>query len=491
MYTRRAVPCLLVAWGAVVLILAGCASPPSPTAELPAVTEPPAATQAPVITPAPALSGNAARGGQLYDKWWAVLELDEPKGDHPLWSTQTTNTRTGVDTWRCKECHGWDYKGKDGAYGSGSHATGFPGVMNMAGKDPSEALAALKGSTNAGHDFSTLMDEQALTDLALFMSQALLDDSLVVNADRTPVNADAIAGATQFALCATCHGSQGAAINFGNESEPEYLGTIATDNPWEFVHKERFGQPGVIVMPAGFSMSRPDRDYADLLAHVQTLPTASPMTEGGRLYDKWWEAIGADEPQGDHPLWSTQTTNARTGVDTWRCKECHGWDYKGKDGAYGSGSHFTGFKGVFAAREMSAEDLSAWLSGGKNPDHDFSGQLGEAQIGMLVAFIQSGTVDVSTYVNSDGTVNGESQHGAALYGPACARCHGADGKTLNFGTEIEPEYAGTVAADNPWEAFHKASVGQPGTQMPAGLNFGWTLQDIADLVAYLQTLPVK
>src|SRR3989304_6188039 len=113
-------------------------------------------------------------------------------------------------------------------------------------------------------------------------------------------------GATLFSLCAACHGPRGTAINFGDESEPEYLGTIATDNPWEFLHKARFGQPGVIVMPAGFSMSRPDQDYADLLAHVQTLPTASPITEGGRLYDKWWKAVGAEEPAGDHPLWATQ-----------------------------------------------------------------------------------------------------------------------------------------------------------------------------------------
>jgi cytochrome c2 len=27
--------------------------------------------------------------------------------------------------------------------------------------------------------------------------------------------------------------------------------------------------------------------------------------------------------------------------------------------------------------------------------------------------------------------------------------------------------------------------------MPAGLNFGWSLQDIADVIAYLQTFPVK
>src|SRR3990172_11800171 len=74
-----------------------------------------------LATPFSDTPANVAKGGQLYDKWWKAAGVAEPTGDHPLWATQTTNTRKGLDTWRCKECHGWDYKGKDGAYGSGSH----------------------------------------------------------------------------------------------------------------------------------------------------------------------------------------------------------------------------------------------------------------------------------------------------------------------------------------------------------------------------------
>ncbi len=482
MYAKKNIPFLLTLLGALVILLAACGGEPAQTA---------APSAAPVVTQPQQLSGNPARGGQLYDKWWGVLGVDAPAGDQPLWATQTTNTRSGSDTWRCKECHGWDYKGKDGAYGSGSHATGFPGVMDMAGKDPNEILEILKGSTNPDHDFSAVMDDQALIDLALFMNQGLADDATFVNADKTPVGADATTGATIFTLCSACHGTQGTAINFGNESEPEYLGTIAADNPWEFLHKVRFGQPGVIIMPSGFSMNRTPQEYPDLLAYVQTLPTESPITEGGRLYDKWWQAMGIDEPAGDHPLWATQTTNTRTGLDTWRCKECHGWDYKGKDGAYGSGSHMTGFTGILDAAALSDEELSAWLTGGKNPDHDFSAYMGEAQIKMLIAFIREGVADTAPYINADKTVNGDSEHGGTFYNTVCARCHGPDGKTLNFGDAAEPEFVGTVAVDNPWEAFHKSSFGQPGEDMPAGINFGWNLQDIADLVAYLQTLPTK
>jgi hypothetical protein len=66
-----------------------------------------------------------------------------------------------------------------------------------------------------------------------------------------------------------------------------------------------------------------------------------------------------------------------------------------------------------------------------------------------------------------------------------------DGKKINFGTDTEPEFFGTVAADNPWEFFHKATLGQPGEPMPRGLALEWTLEQIADLLAYAQTLPTK
>ena len=95
------------------------------------------------------------------------------------------------------------------------------------------------------------------------------------------------------------------------------VGTLGAANPWEFLHKARFGQPGFKPMPALVEARMTTQDYADLLAYVQTLPTESPVTEGGRLYDKWWAALGLDKPATDQPLWKTQTTNTRTG--RWLC----------------------------------------------------------------------------------------------------------------------------------------------------------------------------
>ena len=49
------------------------------------------------------------------------------------------------------------------------------------------------------------------------------------------------------------------------------MGTLAVDNPWEFVHKVRAGQPGT-SMPSGMVSGWNIQDILDVLAHAQTLP---------------------------------------------------------------------------------------------------------------------------------------------------------------------------------------------------------------------------
>ena len=463
-------------------ILAGCAT-----------TQPEASpTEIPqnISTESPELVGDPVRGGLLYDKWWGVLGLDAPTTDQNLWKTQTTNTRTGADTWRCKECHGWDYKGVDGAYGSGSHKTGFVGVFNAKGKPAAELLAVLKGSTNPDHDFSSVVDEQDCIDLALFMSQDLVDAANFVNPDNTSQGNPAQGKGKFDEVCGYCHGPEGNAINFASLAEPEFLGHLAKDNPWEFLHKVRFGQPGW-PMPSAITNEWTDQDVTNVLAYAQTLPTTSAVSWGGQLYDEWWDVLGLEEPTTDQPLWKTQTTNTRAGADTWRCKECHGWDYKGVEGAYGSGSHMTGFKGISGAASMSTEELTAWLTGKSNPDHDYSAVLDEAAINALVTFMQKETFDSAPYINADKTAIGDPARGQVKFEKTCAACHGLDGMKRNFGSAEEPEFVGTIAVDNPWEFFHKASFGHPGEPMPAGVALGFSLEDIANLLAYAQTLPTK
>ena len=279
-----------------------CAQPaptPAPTAVTPS-TEAPQPTEV-IIT------GSTSQGGRLYDQWWREASVDEPSGDQPLWAGQTTNTRSGPDTWRCKECHGWDYKGASGAYGSGSHLTGFAGVIEAAGgHSPAELLAALNGTTNADHDFSAMGDE-ALGSLVVFLRDGLEDVAPYINAEtKAAIGGDAAHAQELFSsVCATCHGADGRLLNFGDEDEPEYVGTIAADNPWEFIHKVRVGQPGT-SMPAAIERGWTMQDVVDVLTYAQTLPTEAPppgsVSRGGRLYDTWWSEAGLDTPTADQPL---------------------------------------------------------------------------------------------------------------------------------------------------------------------------------------------
>ena len=223
-------------------------------------------------TPSPA---SLVAGGQLYDTWWkAVPGVKAPEGNHPLWSLQSTNKRTGLVTWRCKECHGWDYRGKEGAYGSGSHKTGFPGLLGAQAKSAAEIKGALKGAVNRGHDFSSFLDDAALTNLATFLKHGVVDLSTLIDArSKTPVKADAAHGRQLWDNCSSCHGADGKQLNFGKPTEPEYVGTIAKDNPWEFLHKVRAGHPGSDPpMPAGLEAGWSMQDTLDILAHSQTLP---------------------------------------------------------------------------------------------------------------------------------------------------------------------------------------------------------------------------
>ena len=219
-------------------------------------------------------SRSASRGGRLYDNWWKEAGVEEPSSDQPLWAFQTTNTRSGVDTWRCKECHGWDYIGADGAYGSGSHYTGFPGVYGVESKTFDEIVAILSGSTNPGHDFSAMGDD-AIVDLATFLQLGMVDFTPLIDAEtKSAVDGDTAHGQELFAICAVCHGEDGRLLNFGSEDEPEYIGTIAL-NPWEFLHKVRAGQPGT-AMPASIDGDWSMKDLQDLLAFAQTLPVVAP-----------------------------------------------------------------------------------------------------------------------------------------------------------------------------------------------------------------------
>ncbi|MCL5428290.1 MAG: c-type cytochrome [Chloroflexi bacterium] len=224
------------------------------------------------------IPGDPIAGARIYDNWILALDKLPPEGNHPLWDNQDSNTRSGVVTWRCAECHGWDYKGVDGAYGPYSnHYTGFTGLGDAVGASQEQVVAWLDGTVNLDHDFLRYTNSPALNDLAAFLRTRQIDTDLIIDPDTGVAFGDRRVGLNIYNdTCAACHGDTGDQINFGNAQNPLYLGDLAVADPWQSLHKIRFGTPTSERMPA-----YEDEDWslsmmADVLAYTQTLPRGNP-----------------------------------------------------------------------------------------------------------------------------------------------------------------------------------------------------------------------
>lgn len=220
------------------------------------------------------------RGGQLYDNWFVNLSTLPPEGDHPLWNSQEYDSRSGTVTWRCVTCHGWDYKGLDGAFNSQSaFYTGFPGTLEAVGLANETIAAWLDGSKNPNHDFSELIERDALGDLIAFLRTKQIDLALIVDYQTNASLGLRRDGQDLYNLdCMHCHGLDGSALNFGDASAPEFIADIALYDPWEFIHKVRFG--GFFSDDHDFeSREWSIQNLADVLAYAQSLPPGNTSSE--------------------------------------------------------------------------------------------------------------------------------------------------------------------------------------------------------------------
>ncbi|MFV2057437.1 MAG: c-type cytochrome, partial [Thiohalomonadales bacterium] len=478
-------------------------------------------------------------GGKLYDKWWATLSKTAPTIDHPLWASRAKdsngtaiNARSGGDSWRCKECHGWDYKGANGAYNtSNSHYTNFTGISAAVNDTNSDLFCKIRDGLGIDvlHKFNPDNTSGALTDLSVlaltkFVREGQVEVNDFIDATTAVATGDATAGEIVFtqatpASCANagCHGAEGTNFNLS-------LGALSLENPWEVLHKIRFGQPGAF-MPA-FSETISEIEVKDVLAFAQTLSSTIPVqtcsiasaafvstgfaaanaAQGGRLYDNWIAELGVSAPAADHPLWVGRATNidgsfanSRSGADSWRCKECHGWDYNGKDGAYNiASSHYTGFSGVLNAVSKTPIEVFCLIRDGEgiDPAHGFTpvltaNKLSDEHVLAMTKFIldanQMGMIDTTAIIPASGTVTGDALAGETVFkniaGCGSVACHGPEGRKNGGGNSI-----GQLAFENPWEVLHKLRNGQAalGSPMP---SFVTRLSDLQaqDLLAFAQT----
>ena len=225
----------------------------------------------------------------------------------------------------------------------------------------------------------------------------------------------------------------------------------------------------------------------DWLGGIPAAPTEDwKIAFGGRIYDSWFHALDKPAPKNTHA--SYPKDSHKKGATTWRCKECHAWDYKGNGGAYSKGSHFTGVKGL---TQLVGADPNGIMAAVRDKTHNYTVEMiPDAALESLALFVTRGQHETDRYVDfATKRAKGSAPGGERIYQNVCAPCHGFDGKAINFKTDDNPEFIGTVASANPWEALHKIRNGHPGVPMPA-LRF-LPIQNLVDILAYVQTLPPK
>jgi len=245
----------------------------------------------------------------------------------------------------------------------------------------------------------------------------------------------------------------------------------------------------IVIITIGV-LSLPRAGFASSLWQA----TEEQLVRGAQLFDDWTKlAAPAPALEGSHPIWARQETNTLSGIDTYRCVVCHGWDYQGADGAFRVGSaNFTGFPGIYAARDMDSDDLIDTLTGKTDPEHDFSQYLGSEDLDALAAFIQSGLIDDNLFIDAVSlkVLDGDLENGEKLYSVGCASCHGEDGTTINFRYEGQDIFLGKLAVQDPWRFLHRTRFGTArAPEMTIGTQLGWTEQDGRDVLLYAQTLP--
>jgi len=401
---------------------------------------------------------SVVRGGRLYDNWSLESKERFPNGSHPSFIAKGTSV-PAADTWRCKECHGYDYKGNHG----------MPGIRGRQGGDVAAIVAVLKDAT---HRYGGLMREGDLFDLANFVSHGQVDMQAAIEAGRHSKATNMSFEKYFGTLCGGCHGLDGR----GQREFPP-LGDAARQRPYQVLHSIFNGHAGD-EMPALRLLG--SETAARMLSFLQTLPTINlsvSIARGGRLYDNWQAEEGSRRPALPHPSYPRTAHYANDVQLTWRCKECHGWDYQGSLGDYASGQHATGIKGIRGLAGADPAQIETIL---RNTTHQYGTVLKDRDLRDLANFVRQGQVDMNAVIDRQTKLaRGDAKRGAGYYQTICAGCHGGGGKRIT-------SPLGRLATANPWGVLHMMLNGHPDEKMPALRELDQYV--LIDILAYAQGL---
>jgi mono/diheme cytochrome c family protein len=402
---------------------------------------------------------SVVRGGRLYDNWIAETKAKAPNHANPAFKTSALRVAR-PDSWRCVECHGWDYKGNHGV----------KGIQGRQKGDPTAIAALLK---DANHGYDELLDEHDRIDLANFVASGQTDMNRLVGLAQRAKSGQTSAPKVFATVCSVCHGLDGDRLR---EIAP--LGDSARQRPAEVMHVSINGHPGG-NMPALRTLG--EDTAVNMLVYLQTLRglnLVASVANGGRLYDDWQLHTGGQRQALAHPAYPPKAYYANAANETWRCKECHGWDYKGDQGQYAKGNHATGIVGI---RAMADSDPGRTLAVLRGTSHHFGAVLKHRDLQDLANFVSYGQVDMDTVIDpKTGLSRGDAAKGQPHYRTMCAGCHGLEG---HF---VAKRHLGKVSRGDPWHSLHNMLNGHPDDTMPALRELDRNVTK--DILAHIQTL---
>lgn len=410
-----------------------------------------------------------ARGGRLYNDWARELGATE------LHRIEAAREKPEPRPERCVSCHGWDYRGKDGAAAPSGPPTLTGGLQAQKGGDVARIAQIL---ADKNHPYGEYLTAEDRADLALFVAKGQTPMDTMIDPVTLKAKGKVEKGHVLFqTICANCHGNDGQQIM---EAQP--LGDTTRGNPWLALHTLMNGHPGGI-MPALRVLD--SATLLDTLAFVQTLPPRDQLASivrGGRLYDTWYKENGHPVPRTVHPAYPMPPFAEIEARTTWRCKECHGWDYRGKDGVYGTGEHKTGVVGI---RGMAGADPGTIAAKFLDAPHGYATLLSPRDAADLANFISRGQIDMDAFIDrATQKAKGDGPAYAAYYHTICAACHGPDGREVRTMPPL-----GRIASTDPWRALHGILNGHPGEPMPPLIAL--PRETASGILAYIQTLPVQ
>jgi mono/diheme cytochrome c family protein len=275
------------------ILLFGMACDPKP---IPAQLPPPEPAVAP--DPPPISSIDDARGGQLYDCWWALEPYRSsfvpddrstvgtydgrggPNGDGTLNDERGERIENAGHDYRLKNFFGWDLRGAAGLYGPKHHNKPFVLAADLlaSSDDANELSERLRRGGEGLPAFGQVLEEADLQNLAHFIvrvrdgalarpDQIYLLEEGAPKSYRLREGADPARGREFYAkACSRCHGRDGRTKVIDDAFS---VGSHARTAAYEDWFKILSGQPGTAMgrqLPAGLDGAAQGQLILDVLA---------------------------------------------------------------------------------------------------------------------------------------------------------------------------------------------------------------------------------